>query len=88
MRELVQIAERRMLAARRGRGSVREAIDGGGARATEASSLKEQLESFERAILAEALTQVEGSMDEVAEHLGIARRTLNEKLAKYDLKRR
>ena len=87
VRELVQVAERRMLAARRGRGSLREAMDGGAGPPSEAASLKDQLEAYERTLIAEALTQVEGSMDEVAEHLGIARRTLNEKLAKYGLKR-
>ncbi len=87
VRELRQVAERRMLDARHRRGSVRDALGRAPAQPLDGSSLKEQLEAYERAVLAEALTRIGGTMDEVAQELGIARRTLNEKLAKYGLSR-
>ncbi len=87
VRELRQVAERRMLDARYKRGSVRQALGRGSAPAALGSALKEQVETYERAVLAAALARVEGTMDDVARELGIARRTLNEKLAKYGLSR-
>lgn len=87
VRELRQVAERRILAARRGHGSVRGVIDAATAFSEQQRGLKEQVDSFERQFIANALSQVDGTMDDVAIHLGIARRTLNEKLVKYGLKR-
>jgi two-component system C4-dicarboxylate transport response regulator DctD len=88
VRELCHVAERRVLAARRGRDSVGEAMS---LLSAEASSpeqtLKEKVEAFERQIIARVLEDCDGSMDDVANLLGIARRTLNEKLARYGLRR-
>jgi len=88
VRELRHVAERRTLAARRGRGSIREALDSRSADRKSGSTLREQIDAYERVLLAEALERVEGTMDDVARHLGIGRRTLNEKLVRHGLSRR
>lgn len=85
MRELRHIAERHVLAARRGRGSVSEALrmedDLGDAPAT----LREAVAVFERRLIAGALKTHAGRMDDAANALGIGRRTLNEKIVKLGL---
>jgi len=82
VRELRHVAERRVLAARRGRGSVAEAItrdvDNDGVPET----LRGAVASFERQLIARAIKTHDGRMDAVAEALGIGRRTLNEKIVK------
>jgi len=87
VRELRHVAERRALAARRGRGSVREALDSR-ASASCSAPLREQMDAYERMLLVEALERVEGTMDDVAQQLGIGRRTLNEKLVRHGISRR
>lgn len=88
VRELRHVAERRVLAARRGRGSVGEAMSLLSAEALSVEqTLKEKVEAFERQIIARVLEDCDGSMDDVANLLGIARRTLNEKIARYGLRR-
>lgn len=88
VRELRHVAERRVLAARRGRGSVAEAMSLLSAEALNVEqTLKEKVESFERQIIARVLEDCNGSMDDVANLLGIARRTLNEKISRYRLRR-
>ena len=85
MRELRHIAERHVLAARRGRGSVAEALrmddDFGDAPET----LREAVAVFERRLIARALKAHAGRMDDAANALGIGRRTLNEKIVKLGL---
>ncbi|MEL7466775.1 MAG: sigma-54 dependent transcriptional regulator [Pseudomonadota bacterium] len=87
VRELRHVAERRVLAARRGRGSAAEAIrmdDGGDAPGT----LREAVAALERRMIARALKAQDGRMDDVAAELGIGRRTLNEKIVKLGLDKR
>jgi two-component system C4-dicarboxylate transport response regulator DctD len=52
----------------------------------ERPSLPEQLARFEAAIITEALAVAAGSSAQAAEALGIPRRTLNEKIARYGLR--
>lgn len=49
------------------------------------SSLREMMERFERAVLEDALRQAGGRVVDVARVLGLRRKTLYDKLAKYDL---
>lgn len=85
VRELQSVAERRVLAERRGGGSVRQAI----ARQTGVQSfpgtLREAVASFERELIGRAIQKENGRMDDVAASLGIGRRTLNEKVVKLGL---
>jgi len=81
----VRCPERRVLAQRRGGGSVRQAI----AKHTPAQpfpqTLREAVAAFEREVIGRAIAQDEGRMDDVAAALGIGRRTLNEKIVKLGL---
>lgn len=85
VRELQSVAERRVLAERRGGGSVRQAI----ARQTPTQSfpgtLREAVAAFERELIGRAIQKEAGRMDDVAASLGIGRRTLNEKVVKLGL---
>ncbi len=87
VRELRHIAERRILAARRGRGSVAEAIARDGEPDEVPETLREAVAAFERQLIGEAIKNHQGRMDAVAEALGIGRRTLNEKIVKLGLKK-
>lgn len=49
------------------------------------SSLREMMVRFERAVLEDALRQADGRVVDVARALGIQRKTLYDKLARYDL---
>jgi len=80
VRELRHVAERRVLAARRGRGSVAEAIRLDDAQGDVPETLREAVAAFERQLIANAIRAHEGRMDAIAEALGIGRRTLNEKI--------
>lgn len=48
-------------------------------------SLREELETFERALLVRALESADGNMSEAARALGIGRATMFDKMQKYDL---
>lgn len=85
VRELRHVAERRVLAARRGRGSVAEAIRTDQAISDVPDTLREAVAAFERELVARAIRSHQGRMDAVAEALGIGRRTLNEKVVKLGL---
>ncbi len=85
VRELRHVAERRLLQARSGRGSVSDAIRGTDAAADMPATLREAVASFERLMIARALKAHGGQMDDVAQALGIGRRTLNEKIVKLGL---
>ncbi|PLX33966.1 MAG: sigma-54-dependent Fis family transcriptional regulator [Hyphomicrobiales bacterium] len=87
VRQMRQVAERRILAARRGRGSVAEALRTAPAESDRELSLKQNVEHYERLLIEKALAEG-GPMDQVAERLGIARRTLNEKMQRHGLNRR
>ncbi|WP_316012967.1 sigma-54 dependent transcriptional regulator [Roseobacter sp. HKCCA0434] len=82
VRELRQIAERRILSARRGRGSMATALRQPDA---PAATLRDAMAAYERNLIAAALERHHGRMDDVAEDLGIGRRTLNEKLVRHGL---
>ncbi|MEX3008304.1 sigma-54-dependent transcriptional regulator [Hoeflea sp. TYP-13] len=87
VRELRHVAERRVLAARRGLGSVAEAIAPAGDFDDVPDTLREAVAAFERRMIGKALVAHDGRMDAVAEALGIGRRTLNEKMVKLNLDR-
>lgn len=87
VRELRHVAERRVLAARRGRGSVADAISLDADSGDVPETLREAVAAFERQLIAKAIQSHKGRMDAVAEALGIGRRTLNEKIVKLGLKK-
>lgn len=84
VRELKSVSERRILATRRGGGTVREALQ-----LDENTEIPENLRgavaAFERKLISKALAAHNGKMDNVADALGISRRTLNEKIVKLGL---
>ena len=85
VRELRHVCERRVLAARRGGGTMAQALarDAGGEDLP--ATLREAVAAFERELIAKAIQTHEGRMDAAAEALGIGRRTLNEKIVKLGL---
>ncbi|RED13892.1 C4-dicarboxylate transport transcriptional regulatory protein DctD [Pontivivens insulae] len=85
VRELRHIAERRLLAARRGTGSVGSALTQSEAGEDMPGTLREAVARFERSLIAQAIRTHQGRMDAVAEALGIGRRTLNDKIVKLGL---
>ena len=85
VRELRNAAERRVLAARRGGGTLAEAIRPDGEAAAVPATLREAVAVFEGELIGRALAAHGGRMDGVAEALGIGRRTLNEKIVKLGL---
>jgi len=85
VRELRHVAERRILAWRRGRGSASEAVQNDGVIDDVPPTLREAVASFERQLVAKAIRSHGGRMDAVAEALGIGRRTLNEKIVKLGI---
>ena len=85
VRELRSVAQRRMLAARRGAGGMAEAIAPGGPHEDLPDTLRAAVAALEREMIGRAITAHEGRMDVVAEALGIGRRTLNEKIVKLGL---
>ena len=87
VRQLRHVAERRILAARRGDGSVAQALRLADDTDEVPETLRAAVAAFERTLIAKAIRTHEGRMDAVAEALGIGRRTLNEKLVKLGLDR-
>ena len=92
IRQLVNIAERAVLQARRGSGTIasllmadNEATDM--SVTTEGKPLKEYVEAFERMLIDNTMRRHKGSIVAVMEELCLPRRTLNEKMAKYGLSR-
>lgn len=85
VRELRNVAERRVLLARRGAGSMVEALRPGEQGDEIPHTLREAVAAFERELIGKAIGAHEGRMDAVAEALGIGRRTLNEKIVKLGL---
>ena len=85
VRELQNVAERRVLAQRRGGGSVRHAIAKQTSSQPFPETLREAVAMFERELISRAIQTDEGRMDDVAASLGIGRRTLNEKIVKLGL---
>ncbi|WP_375253741.1 sigma-54-dependent transcriptional regulator [Yoonia sp.] len=85
VRELRHVAERRVLAARRGDGSVAAALRNENPADDVPATLREAVARFERTLIGQAVRSHNGRMDAVAEALGIGRRTLNEKIVKLGL---
>ncbi|MEP5728074.1 MAG: sigma-54 dependent transcriptional regulator [Sulfitobacter sp.] len=85
VRELQNVAERRVLAQRRGGGSVRQAIAKQTSSQVFPETLREAVAVFERELISRAIQNENGRMDDVAASLGIGRRTLNEKIVKLGL---
>ncbi len=85
IRELRHVCERRCLAARRGSGSMAEAVRRAQTMEDVPTTLREAVAAFERELIAKAIRDHQGRMDDTAEALGIGRRTLNEKIVKLDL---
>lgn len=85
VRELRHVAERRVLSARRGGGSVVAALRMTDTADDVPDTLRAAVASFERTLIANAIKTHNGRMDAVAEALGIGRRTLNEKIVKLGL---
>jgi DNA-binding NtrC family response regulator len=73
------------LAARRGGGSVADALRLDDLSEDVPSTLREAVARFERVLISQAMTSHAGRMDAVAEALGIGRRTLNEKIVKLGM---
>ena len=85
VRELRSVAERSVLATRRGGGGISNAKHGSEIMEDMPDNLRGALAAFEHALIAKAIKSNNGKMDKVAEALGIGRRTLNEKIVKLDL---
>lgn len=85
VRELRAVAERRILAARRGAGSIATAIQPGEPMEDVPSTLREAVAALERELIGRSIRTHDGRMDAVAEALGIGRRTLNDKIVKLGL---
>lgn len=85
VRELRNVAERRVLSARRGGGSMTRAISHDQMLDDVPDTLRAAVATFERELISKAITTHEGRMDAAAEALGIGRRTLNEKIVKLGL---
>jgi two-component system C4-dicarboxylate transport response regulator DctD len=85
VRELRNACERRVLAARRGAGSMADAIRADGSGDDVPDTLREAVAAFERELIGKAIHAHQGRMDATAEALGIGRRTLNEKIVKLGL---
>lgn len=88
VRELKSLAERYILSPLpTGERIARVMPDKTGDAATPAVGLREQVSLFERHLIQESLTRNSGSIKDVMTDLGVPRRTLNEKMTKYGLKR-
>lgn len=87
VRELRHVAERRILAWRRERGSASEAIRREGVIDDVPATLREAVAAFERQLISREIRIHEGRMEAVARTLGIARRTLNDRIVKLGIRK-
>ena len=85
VRELRSVAERRVLAERRGNSSMARAINAEQMIEGVPNTLREAVAALERELIGKAIQLHQGRMDAAAEALGIGRRTLNEKIVKLGL---
>ena len=92
VRQLINIAERAVLQNRRGSGTIASLLMADNDEAqptmtTDGKPLKEYVEAFERMLIDNTMRRHKGSIVNVMEELCLPRRTLNEKMAKYNLSR-
>ena len=92
VRQLVNVAERAVLQNRRGSGSIASLLmadndSTGPTLTTEGKPLKDYVEAFERMLIDNTMRRHKGSIVAVMDELCLPRRTLNEKMAKYNLQR-
>jgi DNA-binding NtrC family response regulator len=93
VRQLINVAERAVLQNRRGTGTIASLLMADSddsakpAMTTEGKPLKEFVEAFERMLIDNTMRRHKGSIVAVMEELCLPRRTLNEKMAKYNLTR-
>lgn len=92
IRQLINLAERAVLQARRGDHNISALLIDDGfqapAMALDAEKpLKEHVDAFEKMLIDHALRRNTGSVSAVMAELALPRRTLNEKMAKYGLSR-
>lgn len=85
VRELRNVCERRVIFARHDTGDMAQAMSGPVLDSLEKPGLREAVAAFERQMISRAIQAHQGRMDDVAEHLGIGRRTLNEKIVKLGM---
>ncbi len=85
IRELRNVAERCVLAARRGGGAVTDALRIADDSDDMPENLRGAVAAFEKQLIGRAIQAHRGRMDDTAEALGIGRRTLNEKIVKLGL---
>ena len=83
VRELRNVAERFVLYGERRVAALLDAPEAGPSR----RPLAEQVQAFERAMIEHALRRAKGDLAAVTEELGLPRRTLNDKLARYGIDR-
>ena len=92
VRQLINVAERAVLQARRGQGTIASLLmadhdEMQPVMTTEGKPLKEYVEAFERMLIDNTMRRHKGSIQSVMDELCLPRRTLNEKMAKYGLQR-
>ncbi len=92
IRQLINLAERAVLQARRGDHNISALLIDDGFQAPVMSldaekPLKEHVDAFEKMLIDHALRRNTGSVSAVMAELALPRRTLNEKMAKYGLSR-
>ncbi len=85
VRELRSVAERCVLASKRGAGGAANALKDPEIITDIPENLRGAVAAFERALITKSIRAHKGKMDVVAAALGIGRRTLNEKIVKLDL---
>lgn len=85
VRELRHVAERWVLAARRGGAPVAAALRLSDGEYDVPETLREALAAFERHLIVQSIRAHDGRMDAVADALGIGRRTLNDKIVKLGI---
>ena len=92
IRQLINLAERAVLQARRGDNNISALLIDDGFQAPAITldaekPLKEHVDAFEKMLIDHALRRNQGSVSAVMTELALPRRTLNEKMAKYGLSR-
>ncbi|MBP7001794.1 sigma-54 dependent transcriptional regulator [Amaricoccus sp.] len=92
IRQLINLAERAVLQARRGEHNISALLIDDGFQAPVIAldaekPLKDHVDAFEKMLIEHALRRNQGSVSAVMAELALPRRTLNEKMAKYGLSR-